>query len=69
MGGWEWTGLEGVHTAALVICLLVVATFLALGVLWARKPDTRRRGIVALSVIFILTFLSALVLGLRVFAP
>ena len=60
------TGFEGVNTPALVVCLAVVATFLVFGFLWARKPETKNRGLVTLAIILIPTILSAVVLGLRV---
>lgn len=68
MANWKWTGFEGVNVPVLLAGLIVVAAFLMLGVLWTRKPQTRKRGIVTLSIILIPTILSAVVLGLRVFA-
>lgn len=65
---WTWAGLESVNVRALAACFVVVAVFLVLGFLWTRKPETRKRGIVTLSIILIPTILSAVVLLLRVLA-
>ena len=66
MANWTWAGFEGVNVPALVVCSLVFAAFLVLGLLWTRNPDTRKRGIVTLSVILIPTILSIVVLGARI---
>jgi hypothetical protein len=68
MKGWKWTGLDDVNVPALAVCFLVVATFLVLGVLWSRKAETRKRGILTLSVLLVPAILSAILLGLRILA-
>lgn len=68
MGNWRWSRFEGVSVPALVVCLIVIGAFLVLGVLWVRKPQARRRGIVTLSVVLIPIILSAVVLGFRAIA-
>lgn len=68
MGNWEWTGFDNVNVPALIISLMIVAALLILGIVWCRSPDTRKRGIMTVSVIVIPVVLSAVVASLRIVA-